>query len=65
MMDECIVSVLSPAKPRRITRVTAGKHSNIHNLPKSNSTLLGDLCVTMFFSLFICFRLKHSVSVSF
>ena len=35
MMDDSVVSVPSPARPRRSTRVTAGKHSNIHHLPKS------------------------------
>ena len=35
MMDDSVVSVPSPARPRRSTRVTAGKHSNIHYLPKS------------------------------
>ena len=36
VMDDSVVSVSSPARLRRSARVTAGKHRNIHHLPKSS-----------------------------
>jgi hypothetical protein len=36
VMDDSVVSVSSPPRLRRSARVTAGKHRNIHHLPKSS-----------------------------
>lgn len=36
MMDDSVVSVPSPARLRRSTRVIVGKHSKNHRLPKTS-----------------------------